>query len=203
VKYTGQRPTAKDSLPLRSSTSMVALKNFFIKANNYLLNFRIISEVDTIYVKRCCETGENKTSNIASSGKTKVDENWDLNFQYGYPASVVLRFQCASRDVWRYDNPFLRCNTSSGSAYQQFLQWPYHSGIESIFNDSDIPFQPEGYSRPAPNVEYFFKEFLGQNIFVYYQSNQNSFTQKHRHVLPLSKLEKISKYVVQPWENKK
>jgi hypothetical protein len=205
VKYTGQRPTAQDSLPLRSLISMLAIKKFFLKANNYLLNFRIISEIDTIYVKRCCRSWGQNTSNTEIAGGSRYeDEKWSLNFQQGFPASATLRRQCMaySKTVITGKSPYKECQTTSGSSYQELLlkKLGQNEQLDFLFNDKNIYFENSDHNTN----DYFRGEYNSaeNQIFIYYQPGQYSFTQKYRHILPLSKLEKISKYVVQPWENK-
>ncbi len=201
IKYSGQIPKYEDSIPLRNLKSIVSLKNLFFKSNNYLLNFRIISELDTLFVRRCCLGWNPNTSNLNENGAIE-DEKWSLNFQNGYPATAIIQWRCFVQNRQRgyYGLPFEECKTSSGLSYGSFINFSdhNHNELNQIFSDNNIIDNHEPYTN-----FYFIGEYKKseEHIFVFKIPNQYSFIQKYNHVLPLNKLEKISKYYIQPWVN--
>ena len=63
----------------RNSGSVIALQNLFLKSNQYLHNFKVSSNIDTITVNTCCPDYELLGSQNIVRDRIDKSEIWDLN----------------------------------------------------------------------------------------------------------------------------
>jgi hypothetical protein len=195
-------------LKLRNPKSLLALKNLIIKSNENLLNFRILSELDTVYVKKCCRGFNENTSNICWHCEGHPD-SWELSFGSGFPSAA--RFPNSQYNYKSYRSPWSAL-WSSGSMYFQLFQSTSDPSVlteignyftTSYYNDFEKYDNNEGganywgcwLAETKPNWD------CPMDLIIY-SSSDNLFKFKYNHILSLVKLEKISKYKIEPWENK-
>jgi hypothetical protein len=114
---------------LRNPKSLIALKNLFVKSNDYLLNFRITSEVDTIFLKRTKENGDDKSSWILSGGYPKASSCSGSNGYLG-------RFgqQCNFMPLWDLYYNFIK-NSNINDFGKLFDEKTYYTTTGNGFSN--------------------------------------------------------------------
>ena len=63
----------------RNPSTVIALQNLFLKSNQYLHNYKVVSNLDTITVNTCCFDYNGGGSQNMHSNYSKQPEIWDLN----------------------------------------------------------------------------------------------------------------------------
>ncbi len=191
---------------LRNSKSLLAIKNLMIKSNENLLNFRILSEVDTIYVKKCCHTDtyrSNFYSKMSDYEFIQYPDIWSLDFGSGFPSAA--RFS-ATNGVRKLLPGYLE---GTGSMYYDLLKSTSKPGVlnkNGNYFTTSYRNDFEKYDNNEGGAGYW-KGWLEEEPrlimdLIIYANGSNLFKFKYNHILSLSKLEKISKYKIEPWENK-
>jgi hypothetical protein len=210
IRYDGNpEKRNQDSLKLRNAKSFLALKNLIMKSNANLLNFRILSEIDTVYVKKCCRGFDKNTSNICYWCHGDHPDSWELSFGSGFPSAA--RFPDSKDHYKSYRSPWSALE-SSGSMYFQLFG---STSDPSVLTEIGNYFTTSYYN----DFEKYYINHGGNNYWgcwlaetkpnwdcpmdlIIYASGDNLFKFKYNHILPLSELEKISKYKIEPWQNK-
>ena len=202
IKFNGNSSDKQDIIYLRNPKSLLALKNLLLKSNESLVNFRIISEIDTIFVK-----------------KWRGPDSWDLNYGHGYPAAgrftTSLRKENSifEKDGVDYSYAFIHIE-NTGDIYHQLLN---STRKPSVLSDSKSYFTSTYYDNFSQYnndnegiicggwlAEIDPNNFVNMDLIIHdskFQTTNYSFDFHYNHILTLSKLEKISKYRIEPWFN--
>ncbi len=208
VKYNGdEHKLNQDSFQLRNSKSLLALKNLIIKSNDNLLNFRILSEVDTIFVKKCCISNSvENTSNVCYGcyydHYKDIPDFWQLDFGVGFPPAARLRWRWYKN--YSSEAPWVHLE-KTGRIYFELLKSTGKQFVltnkENYFTSSYVDFEKydngEGGEKWLSETE----QHIPLDLIIY-NDKFSLFKFKYNHILKLEKLEKISKYNIEPWENK-
>jgi hypothetical protein len=164
-----------NSFSFRNKSSLLAINNLIMRSNSLLLNFYIYSEVDSIYVKKCCKGDVyNDTHNIIrhEAQNDKYDK-WLLNFKEGYPPAGK-----------NYDNGLFK---STGEIFYNFMISNENILKSPMYDENDF-FK---WQNPWGQIE----------TIIYSSKDEYNFQFTYNHILALSKLEKITKYQIVPWHN--
>ncbi len=189
------RVVAIDTISLRHNESLLLLKNLVIKSNDILLNFRLLSAVDTIFVKKCCENYSDeppRTNNLHGGKDNNANEhtdNWELLID-GYPHFSLVKGVQAVQTFPVYFDFLTQIND-----HKQIFSYENYFTSSDLLKYMDNPFHRDyEYLELLSNSSYpllMFKDMGPQNFIL-----------KYNHIISLSKLEKISGYKIEPWENK-
>ncbi|MCF8374165.1 MAG: hypothetical protein K9H64_21260 [Bacteroidales bacterium] len=183
------------SFYLRNLNSLVVLQNLFIKSNDILLNFMVISDIDTIIVKKCCQDFEGHlTNNITKyQYKNPSEPNiWNLNFD-----GELSDLSGSPYNVSDNNNPgFPYVELYFVSSYKISTWYIYYQYIYWIKDQQQIFFNPLNYFTST------WKEMKKQNEKIPGEScviNLNFEKEiKYQHfirrIYNTSELEKISNF---------
>ena len=149
-------------LYLRNVKSAVALQNLFLKSNQYLHNFTVISNIDTSSVKICCYNFQDNRGTQNFYYDYDLPEFWHLNSgQKSFNSAGSLNENPGFPDF--IFNSFGK-QTSSWSVYAAYLK-----SLEL----NSVLFGPENYYSSDFNF-YSQKGLLKVNSFDQYYSYPNS-----------------------------
>ena len=176
IEYSLNNNNLSNSFSFRNKSSLLAINDLIIRSNSLLLNFYIFSEVDSIYVKKCCRSDNyNDTYNfITDEHQNDKYDKWLLNFKKGYPP--------AGKPY--YDNGLLE---SSGEIFYNFMISNENILKSPMYDENDF-FK---WQNPWGQIE----------TIIYSSKDKYNFQFTYNHILALSKLEKITKYQILPWHN--
>ncbi len=169
---------------LRNKKSLSAIKNLMVYSNSYLYDFRIISEIDTISIK---QTYTDKFGAKISNVDRKLLDNPD---QITAHERLESYKELGSRQIetwslwYNYYYGFPQCvfgNNGGGGDYGASNGMYYFQ----IITEEEFP-----SNFDAENLNLYVLEKSSLPIQFYYT-----------HILRLDKLEKISKYKIEPWIN--
>jgi hypothetical protein len=163
-----------NSFSFRNKSSLLAINDLIIRSNSLLLNFYIFSEVDSIYVKKCCHGDNyNDTYNlIFDEHQNDKYDKWLLSFKEGYPPAG------------KFDDGFFE---STGELFYNFMISSENIIKSTMYDESDFFKWQNAYEQ----IE----------TVIYSNKDQYNFQFSYNHILELSKLEKITKYQIVPWQN--
>jgi hypothetical protein len=120
----------------RNPGTAVALQNLFLKSNQYLHNFKVVTNLDSITIKTCCYNYEGVGRQNIQSYRKK-HEIWHLNFipsefkSHGYPAGYPIF-------TFDYDNNAKR------SSWETYFQYLFYLRNENTFFESNNYFTKTG-----------------------------------------------------------
>ena len=200
LKFSGQgNNIALDTISLRNIKSLVALKNLFIKSNDILFDFHIISDLDTILVKKCCEEkvsreGENPvvTSNLS---KWKLSGGFPDAAWYtpGQDYGRLYLWSKRLRSTWDIYFDFINKFRNHNALFSDSTY--FTSNGESLTRDGEATYLPHEYLTWLQSNKY------ASELIIYAQPMQNKYIQEYSHTLSLEKLEKITGYKIEPFKN--
>lgn len=171
---------------LRNSKSLSAIKILLFKSNNYLLNFRILSEVDTVVVKKCCwELNGPITNNL---------KKWSFYRQpdFSFPQS---RFGSLS-------------NYNCLPTFEAFIRAIEYKSIGEL-NDLFDPKNNFGLYLPiigkvqlcSCGTQRALQESKQNEFIIFSNPSLDNYSFYFVNEVKLDKLEKITKYRIEPWVN--
>ena len=209
INYTGKSQDNLDTLCLRNPNSLLALKNLMIKSNEVLLNFRIKSEVDTIIVNKCCNINYRGDFYNPGSGTTSTHEidKWYItakDLKWGFPAAGKIKKEGIRYPKVVFDEAYI---FSTGKMYVQALA---ETNKPSILSEDETYYTATNFYLSKYKINGYgwggdWSEWLnnkGDAPLVIFNTPSYLFSFTYQHMVKIQKLEKITKYKIEPWENK-
>jgi hypothetical protein len=225
---------------LRNPKSLIALKNLFVKSNDQLLNFRITSEVDTVFVKKTNNRRDNTGKWILSGGYPKASSCSHHNFSLGWLFYNRDR-QCNFKPLWNLYYDFI--NNSNINDVEKLLDektyfkttgigfsfeierttswstdyignngiWDYALSSNEVLKTGDPLVLYENFSSSNSEKDMLkneldrrviLNEVTGKMEYMNETKKASFFTFRYTHVIDFQALEKISRYKIEPFQNK-
>ena len=187
-----------DTFFFRNPNTVIALQNLFIKSNQYLHNFKVITNLDTLTIKTCCSSyGGLATQNMYSSqdmvnqfeiwhlnSRSEYNRNRSSNNNPGYP-----QFNFIVRYDWETTKDF-----SSWSTYFEYL---YALRNNQILFDANTYFTETGrfYKENGKSYHYDYPEYPYINYPGIVPSTISSNTAVEIGAIKLEKIDYYSNYL--------
>ena len=187
-----------DTFFFRNPNTVIALQNLFIKSNQYLHNFKVITNLDTLTIKTCCSSyGGLATQNMYSSrDMVNQFEIWHLNSRSGYNRNQSSnnnpgypQFNFIERYDWKTTKDF-----SSWSTYFEYL---YALKNNQILFDANTYFTETGrfYKENGKSYHYDYPEYPYINYPGIVPSTISSNTAVEIGAIRLEKIDYYSNYL--------
>ena len=162
----------------RNRNTTIALQNLFLKSNQYLHNFKVRSNLDTINVKTCCEyRNDNKiTHNIhysygkpeiwhLNSGNSIYDPDGSRNTNSGYP-----QFNFIYESNMNFGYGYKNLKVSSWRTYFEYLRFLTNNEIlfasNTYFTKTGQYYMKNGTPISRSLFEYPYRLFPGDNEII-------------------------------------
>lgn len=184
-----------ENLYLRNSASLFVLKNLMLKSNDNLFDFKITSEVDTIYLNKNQGFYHIKRSSYEAYYENNNDK-WNFESK-PFPAI----FQMFSRgenimpdDIWSL---YLDMLSEFGNSHFIWSDNYYLTSTEKDFNSAATE---KNFHRNEQRAYYFdFKITSNTNpIYIFKSTNNIEYKIEIDHTISLKKIEKLSNYKIEP-----
>jgi hypothetical protein len=192
---------SKDTLYLRNPQSLLALKNLFLKSNDNLFNFKIVSDADTIYLKKNAVYYEYDKSCGGPSCENEIKNGDDIwaTMSKPFPSTGVggwMDNRGIDMDIWRGYFWLL-----SDLCYKNIL-WQE----DKYFTTNKTDFQDDLFKKADNNrcgLNYnssAIPSWLSDQSALYLLKSaaETDYIIKIDHIMPLSKLEKITDFKIIP-----
>jgi hypothetical protein len=191
-----------DTFFFRNPNSGIALQNLFMKSNQYLHNFKVITNLDTILdtmvVKTCCSSYDGLATQNMYSYQDMVNQSeiWHLNSRSGYGNDQSSnnnpgypQFNFVVRYTWNKTKDF-----SSWSTYFEYL---YALRNNQILFDTKTYFTETGrfYKENGESYQYEYPEYPYINYPGIVASTSSSNTAVEIGAIKLKKIDYYSNYL--------
>lgn len=118
----------------RNSSTVIALQNLFLKSNQYLHNFRVVSNLDIITVNTCCYNYESESGG---------------NMIYVYHKPEIWHLNSGEEDYWpdgsNNSNPGYPQFKFSLNRYEKISSWQTYFKYLLMLKNNKILFDPNNY----------------------------------------------------------
>jgi hypothetical protein len=187
-----------DTFFFRNPNSGIALQNLFMKSNQYLHNFKVITNLDTLTVKTCCSSYDGLATQNMYSNRDMVNQSeiWHLNSRSGYGNDQSSnnnpgypQFNFVVRYDWKTTKDF-----SSWSTYFAYL---YALRNNQILFDAKTYFTETGrfYKENGESYQYEYPEYPYINYPGIVASTSSSNTAVEIGAIKLEKIDYYSNYL--------
>lgn len=143
----------------RNPNTVIALQNLFLKSNQYLHNYKVVSNLDTITVNTCCSGDLICDCNIKypdekpetwhlNSGNTAYSPSGSSNYNSGYPQFNFVH-ESIKLSSWRTYWEFLICLRNNEILFEP----------NNYFTQDGVFYKKNGGNEHAYNPEYPYSMF--------------------------------------------
>ena len=147
----------------RNPNTVIALQNFFLKSNQYLHNFEVVSNLDTIIIQTCCFDYSSELGSQNMYYTYSKPEIWHLNSGVSAYSPYGSKNNNPGYPQFNFDSD--RSKLSSWRTYFEYLLWLTNNKIlfdsNTYFTQNGQFYKENGIPAHYSWPEYPFVQFPG------------------------------------------
>ena len=151
----------------RNPSTVIALQNLFLKSNQYLHNYKVVSNLDTITVNTCCFDYNSELGSQNMHYSYSKPEIWHLNSGNSAYSPYGSQNNNSGYPQFNFINVYKSRKLSSWRTYFEYLLWLRNNEIlfesNNYFTQNGSFYKENGNPAHSNWPEYPFNSFPGIN----------------------------------------